>query len=87
MARRKDKVLRTGEVSVEHKGKRYTAEYDVLDGGGGQLMVRLVTGQAGLLGGFTERGMARLLLNQWVPGAEEHEDALKDLGIMVEPLK
>ncbi len=61
MARRKkDEVLRTGEVTVEIGDKVYTAAYEVLKGG----FVRIETGKSAHIGGLTEKGLARLLLNE-----------------------
>lgn len=62
MARRKkkDEVLRTGTVTVETDSKVCTATYQVLKGG----FVRIETGKTALIGGLTEKGLARILLNE-----------------------
>ena len=45
MARRKrDEILRTGEVTVEKGDKVYRVKYDVLRAGRGEVLVRLETG-------------------------------------------
>lgn len=77
MARRKkDDVLRTGEVTVEKGGKVYTARYELLRGD----MVRLQSGQCTHLGRFTVEGLARTLLCEVVDGGHAEEQ-----GIRVDP--
>ncbi len=85
MAWRKSNLLRTGEVSVEYKGKKYNARYDVLDGGREQLLVRLVIGQATYIRGMTGIGLARQLLLERVSGGRGDEGMSRDLGTRVGP--
>ncbi len=61
-----DEVLRSGKVTVEKEGKKYTARYDVLKAGRGQVMVRLQTGQTAHPIGRSEELTARMLLREVV---------------------
>jgi hypothetical protein len=60
MARGRDVVIRSGQVTIEEGGKVYTARYDVLKGGA----LRLETGQTAHLRGMPEESLARLLLRE-----------------------
>lgn len=69
MARRKkkDEVLRTGEVTVEVGDKVCTARYEVLKGG----FVRIETGKTAHIGMLPEKGLARILLNEDISRADK----------------
>ncbi len=64
MRRWQDRVIRSGEVTVEKGGKKYTASYDVLKAGRGHVVVRLQTGQATHPIGDSEELTARTLLRE-----------------------
>jgi hypothetical protein len=76
MARKKERVLATGRVTVEKDGKVYTATYEILPGG----VVRLETGQATHYSGTEEERVARTLLREIVDSGIAAQEGLERPG-------